>query len=460
MARLRLLGTHEEVYVSVVLVGISYRCAPIELLEKAAIAPQDRTTVARDLLTESFISEVFLLSTCNRTEFYVVCEGFHPTVEKIVDTLAHNAGVSVSELLPHLYVRYAEAAAEHMLRVAAGLDSMVTGEQQIIGQLRDAYTEASEAGTCGSTLHDLVQRALRTGKRVHAETEIDGEGPSMVSFAMQQALESMGTDTLDHAHALVIGAGAMASLAATHLGKLGAHLTIANRTFDRADTLADHAHQAGVDAQAIPFDQFEDMLPEVDIVVSATGALEPIITTDMVTPALSAGKKLVIIDLSLPRDVACTPAENLTLINIAQLKEAARDTAQGSSDASSKARQIVADELRQYVTHEREVDVVPTVKALRSHAASIVAAEIERIDQKLPELDEKQREEVHRAMQRVVDKLMHTPTVRLKQMAGQTDVSYSSAVRTLFELPAGTVSGLYAPANYSSTVHTEKEPTL
>lgn len=265
---------------SIVLVGMSYRCAPVSLLERATVSAEDRPKVAADLLTEPFISEALIVSTCNRTEFYVVCEGFHPTVEHIVDTISRYSGASVSELFPHLYVRYAESAVEHMLRVAAGLDSMVVGEQQIIGQIRGAYASATEDGTIGHGLHELAHRALRTGKRVHAETDIDDEGPSMVSFAVRQALDAMGVDNLDGRHALVVGAGAMASLASTHLGRLGASMTIANRTLGRAQNVASHAREVGVSADATDLSDLVTEMSRADIVVTATGALDPLVDTD------------------------------------------------------------------------------------------------------------------------------------------------------------------------------------
>lgn len=504
---------------SVVLVGMSYRCAPISLLERIAVQPQDRPGVARELLSVPYISESLIISTCNRTEFYVACDGFHPTVEHIVDVISRYSDTPVADLLPHLYVRYAEAAAEHMLRVAAGLDSMVVGEQQIIGQIREAYAAATEQNTVGHILHELTRRALRTGKRVHTETSIDDEAPSMVSFALEQAIARIGVTDLDGRHALVIGAGAMSALAATHLGRLGASLTIANRTLERAEGVVDHAHQAGVEAWATDLSDLVGDMAAADIVVSATGALDPIITTDMVERALAAknltakrqhgSAALVICDLSMPRDVAIAPMDGVELFNIERLQALRQEldgiiaedpaasspaagltrgsdgtlsctstnctngseccsTSEGTNaagvgdspaatasspateaahTAAARARAIVAEELHQHLAKERSLDVVPTVKALRTKATEILTAEIERLDSRTPDLSERERDEIHRAMKRVVDKLMHTPTVRLKQMAGQTDVSYSSAVRTLFGLAPGTVSGLYSSGN-------------
>ena len=444
---------------SVVLVGLSYRCAPVSLLEKVTISPQDRGAVATALLQEETVSEALVLSTCNRTEFYLVSDGFHSAVEHIVDVISHHSGVAVRDLLPHLFVRYAESAAEHMLRVAAGLDSMVIGEQQVIGQIRDAYQSASDGGYVGRTLHELCQRALRTGKRVHSETRIDDEGPSMVSYALDEALSVLGRADLSGARALVVGAGAMSSLAATHLGRLGATLMIANRTLDRAENLADHARQAGVSATAHTLQHLEMLMAQADIVVTATGAMEPIVSTGMLRRvSQQSDSDLVICDLSMPRDVATGSedfasrnASHITVLNIEQLS-ARRKRAEGgesSQDEATRARTIVAEELAAHLTAERSHNVVPTVKALRQRGAEILAAEQERLDSRTPELSDEARDEVHRAMKRLVDKLMHTPTVQLKRLSAHSDVSYADALRELFELAPGTVDGLSA---HSTTI--------
>ena len=482
---------------SIVLVGMSYRCAPVSLLEQTAVSAEDRPKVAADLLTEAFISEALIVSTCNRTEFYVGCEGFHPTVEHVVDTISRYSGVAVSDLFPHLYVRYAESAVEHMLRVAAGLDSMVVGEQQIIGQIRDAYASAADDGTIGHGLHELARRALRTGKRVHAETSIDAEGPSMVSFAVDKALGVMDVDDLEGRHALVVGAGAMASLASTHHGRLGASMTIANRTLERADNVASHAREVGVSAVATDLSDLAGEMSRADIVVTATGALDPLVDTPMLDRALaqraqraegaasrgadmmvtpSEASHLVICDLSLPRDVVCAPREGVTVVNIDTMQKERRAALEAQSsivkdnlglpssvqpsvvsdDAAALARSIVAEELHAYVERIRSQDVVPTVKALRRRGTDILRRELERMDSRTPDLSEKERREVHMAMKRVVDKLMHTPTVQLKKLAGHTDITYSDAIRALFGLddvecsPAGGCSEQVVPQPDSS----------
>ena len=258
---------------SVLVVGMSHRSAPVALLERLSMDDAVQHSAASALVERPSLSEAMIISTCNRLEVYTVANAFHAGVQDVLAVLAEVSGVSEAELRGYLYVRYSDAAAEHLLTVASGLDSMVVGEQQIIGQVRTAYTHAAEQGTVGPALHSLAQSALHTGKRVHTETSIDDAGGSMVTFALDTAMETMGVDTLEGQTALVLGAGAMSSLAATHLGKRGVDkLIIANRTRSRAERLAEHAREAGVAAEVVDFNARAGALGRVDITVSATAS--------------------------------------------------------------------------------------------------------------------------------------------------------------------------------------------
>ena len=257
---------------------------------------QTETTTA--LVSQPSLSEAMIISTCNRLEVYAVTNSFHSGVEDVLSVLADKSGVEEGELRSYLYVRYADAAAEHMMTVASGLDSMVVGEQQIIGQVRSSYQDATVRGTVGPGLHSLAQSALYTGKRVHTETEIDDAGASMVTLALEEAMKIMGVEDFTGKTALVLGAGAMASLAATHLGKRGINnLIIANRTRSRAERLAEHSREAGVPAEVVDFNSRAGALARVDIAVSATASDEFTITAEDISgPVMLA-------DLSLPRDI-------------------------------------------------------------------------------------------------------------------------------------------------------------
>lgn len=417
--------------VSVLVVGMSHRSAPVALLEKLSMDDGVRTNTVSDLVARPSLAEAMIVSTCNRLEVYAMTSSFHTGVNDVVEVLHDMSGVDMEELRGYLYVRYADAAAEHMMEVTSGLDSMVVGEQQIIGQVRTAYHSATEAGTVGPALHGLVQASLHTGKRVHTETDIDDAGASMVSFACDEALAQMSATNFAGCRALVLGAGAMASLAATHLGRLGIeHITVANRTFERAQRLADHAVEAGVSASAIEFERRMDVLCDVDMVVSATGANTFTIEAANI-PA--AHGDLMMIDLSLPRDISDDVAEvsGVRLVNIEKL----RDVASSGEAKDHAAQRIVAEELEAYTSAQRIRDVVPAVAALRRHASSLIDSELARLSARVPGMDEDDFSEVQRTVRRVVDKLLHQPTVRVKEFAAQSGtVSYDTAIQELFGL--------------------------
>ncbi|HAT6618182.1 glutamyl-tRNA reductase [Corynebacterium striatum] len=425
---------------SVLVVGMSHQSAPVALLEKLSMDAAVQTTACGELVSVQSLSEAMIISTCNRMEVYTVTNSFHTGVQDVVHVLTEVSGVPEDELRGYLYVRYADAAAEHLMTVTSGLDSMVMGEQQIIGQVRTAYQSAAEQGTVGPRIHALAQSALHTGKRVHTETEIDEAGSSMVSFAFDQATQRMGVEDLHGKTALILGAGAMASLAATHAGRLGAELIIANRTRERAERLASHAHEAGVHAEVIDFEDRARALSRVDLAISATGAQNFTIEADDVAKHGVTGRTLMLIDLSLPRDIedAAAEAEGVDLVNIERLSRslsaADTDIAAGTSP-HAQARRIVNEELEAYASAQRVRDVVPAVSALRRRAADLVECEVARLTQKHPELGDKQMDDVNRALKRVVDKLLHEPTVRAKQLAANSGtVSHETALQELFGL--------------------------
>lgn len=387
------------------------------------------------LMATSSLSEAMIISTCNRMEVYAVTNSFHAGVRDVVETLHEISGVDIDELRGYLYVRYADAGAEHMMVVAAGLDSMVVGEQQIIGQVRSSYLQASERGTVGPRLHALAQAALHAGKRVHTETAIDEAGNSMVTFAMDEALKLMGETSLEGKTALILGAGAMASLAATHAGKLGADkLVIANRTFERAQRVVGHSLEAGVAAEAIPFEDRAKYLEHVDIAISATGADNFTIEPQDIPASISEKRPLMLVDLSLPRDIDddTTQHPGVSLVNIERLHKSL-ETQEGSGHA--EARGIINEEVERFASEQRVRDIVPAVSALHKRAGDLVECEMGRLTQKAPELTAQETQEVRYALKRVVDKLLHEPTVRAKKLAADSrTVSHETALQELFGL--------------------------
>ncbi|MFF2557803.1 glutamyl-tRNA reductase [Nocardia sp. NPDC058058] len=434
---------------SVLLVGISHRSAPVAVLEKIAITEHDRPKLTELMLASSHVSEAMIVSTCNRVEIYAVVDAFHPALGEISELLTKHSGLPLPELTKHAYVRYAEAAAEHLFAVASGLDSMVVGEQQVLSQIRAAYAASDSQQAAGRTLHELAQHSLRVGKRVHSETGIDRAGASVVSVALDRARLVLGP--LEGRTALVLGAGAMGGLAVAQLARAGvARIIVVNRTLERAERLANTATTMhGVAAEAMDMDRLVEAMAAAEVVVTCTGAVGTVMTIADVHLALSApgaSEQLVICDLGLPRDVdhAVAGLPGVTVIDIETLQ---RDPSAGAAaDDTAAARAIVAAELTKYLAGQRMAEVTPTVAALRQMAADVVEGELLRLDSRLPGLDAAHREEVARTVRRVVDKLLHAPTVRVKQLASTPGGdSYAEALRELFELKPGAAQAVAAP---------------
>ncbi len=453
---------------SLLLVGISHRTAEVPVLERVAVSAEDTPKVLDDLLTGENITEAMVVSTCNRVEVYAVVETFHGGLTEVSQVLARHAHAEVSDLTGHLYVHYAGSAVEHLFSVAAGLDSMVVGEAQILGQLRAAYAEARELGSAGRTLHELAQQALRVGKRAHAETGIDAAGASVVSEALADAETALGgPGALAGRRALVIGAGSMGALSAAHLrrGAIG-EIVLVNRSPENAERLAVALRAEGGAARAAGLDALRAELAAADVVVACTGAVGTVVGAEEIRVAVDvrrgAGRPgpMVICDLGLPRDIDPRAGEidGVVVVDLAALSERLRSASAGLAVAEASA--VVAEEVRAYFATQRSAEVTPTVTALRRRAAEVVDAELLRLDGRLPALDEKARVEVAQTVRRVVDKLLHTPTVQVKRLAQSPGGdSYAEALRELFELDpqtpavlAGTESATSAPTPQGMTV--------
>jgi glutamyl-tRNA reductase len=421
---------------SVLVVGLSHRTAPVALLERAVVAVDDLGKTLDELHRAESVSEVLLLSTCNRIEVYADVARFHPAVAEVSTILARHAALPVSELAEHLYVHFAEAAAEHMFSVAAGLDSMVVGESQILGQLRSAYALASDAGTVGSVLHDLAQTALRVGKRAHTDTGIDQAGASIVSVALDRAEEVLGS--LTGRSAVVVGAGSMGALAGATLRRRGiGAITVANRGVDRAERLATSLGGRAITLEAIP-----EAIGTADLLVSSTGATGLVVELDAI--AARNGRPLVVLDLALPRDVDPAVAElaDVTYVGLDALREGG---AAVSAEEVAAAAAIVAEELGAHLTSRQQLAVAPTVTALRARANQVIESELARLYGRLPEIDDQVRREVSDAVRRAVEKVMHAPTVRVKELASMPGGDqYATALRELFDLDPAAVESVAA----------------
>jgi len=432
--------------VSVLVVGLSHKSAPVAALERAAVSGDTLTKLLRDVVQAEPVAEAFVVSTCNRVEVYADVDRFHAGVTAICELLARHCGMPPHELTQHLYVHYEDRAVSHLLAVAAGLDSMVIGEDQILGQVRSAVKLATEHGTVGRVLGELGQLALRTGKRARAETGIGRAGLSLLSAAVELAATRLGPvgpgpDVLAGRDVLIVGAGSMSALAATTATRSGAtRIIVANRTREHAERLA-----ASVSTTVTKITGLADLpaaMAAADVLISCTGAAGHVITRDMVSAALTARKApdpstpLVILDLAMPRDVDPDAASlpGVVLIGMDQLSEhgtAVRD------DDVAVVRAILEAELAGYQSAMDAARVAPTVVALRAKAAKVVDAELARLAGRLSAdgLSGHAVDEIAQTVRRVVDKLLHAPTVRVKELAGSPGgEEYAAALRVLFDL--------------------------
>jgi glutamyl-tRNA reductase len=426
--------------VTLLVVGISHRSAPVSLLDRVALVDDSVERLQVDLLASQHVAESLVLSTCNRVEVYAEVTRFHGGVVDVTETLAKVTGVPRDELTPHLYVRYEDRAVQHLFEVAAGLDSMVVGEQQILGQVRAALRSAQDTATAGKNLNDLAQAALRVGKRVHHDTGIDRAGSSVVSVALDLASAHLGG--LVGRRALVLGAGAMSSLAAAHLVRHGVReVVVANRTFERGQHLAEQVGGTAVELSNVPAH-----LASIDVLVSCTGSTGLVLTTDEVRAARGdSSAALVVVDLALPHDTeeslgALPGVHRLDLADVAAVPAANAPAAD-----VELARSIVADEVRAHGAVIAAHRVEPIVVSLRARAEQVVESELGRLRLRVPDLDDDATDEVARSLRRVVSTLLHTPTVRMKQLAGDPDgARYATALHHLFDLDPEAIEAVTA----------------
>jgi len=426
--------------VSVLVVGISHNSAPVHLLERVALDRDGVHKLVHDAAACEHVTEATVIATCNRLEIYADVDRFHGSVEEVSRLLVDRAGQSAEAMLPHLYVHYDDGAVSHLFQVAAGLDSMAVGEGQILGQTREALRLGQELGTVGPALNVLFQQALRVGKRSRAETDIDLAAPSLVSAALDRSGAAVGD--LAGKRVLVVGAGAMAGLATATVARLGAaEITVANRSAERAARLA-----AEYGGRAAPLADVGAELGVADVVIACAGATGLLVTTEMVEAARPDARPMSIIDLALPHDVdpAVARLPGVTLINLAELAAELHESEAGLEVL--EVRRIVTQEVAAFLSARRQASVTPTVVALRSMATSVVESEMERLVGRLPDLDDAARAEVLQTVRRVADKLLHQPTVRVKELANETGaVSYAAALAELFALDPDAVDAVTRP---------------
>lgn len=438
---------------STLVVGISHHSAPFELLERMALDVEGADRLARRVHAAGNVEEAMVLATCNRLEVVVEAETFHGALTEIGDLLCELGGLGRDELAAHLYVHHEERAVAHLFTLACGLDSMAVGESQILGQLRSALTAAQRGSRLGPALNPLLQHALRVGKRAHAETSLDEVSRSLVGLGLERAAQVLGD--LGQVRAVVLGAGAMSGLAVATLVREGiTDVTVVNRTGPTAQRLAD---RHGVRSSG--WDQLEARAGAADLLICTTGAVGQVLDAPGLAQArLDAGRSgapQVVLDLALPRDVD-PEVGNLSGVHLWGLAElqlevehAPRDAQRpAEQDALAAVRDLVTTEVAGYLAERRAARIAPTLSALRSSAAKVVDGEMARLDQRLPHLPEDERAEVRRTVQRVVDKLLHTPSVRARQLqsAGQGGHrDYAHVLRELFDLDPHDVALVATP---------------
>ena len=441
---------------SILVVGLSHKSAPVATLERAVLTADARVKLLHDVRHATDVAGCLIVNTCNRVEVYADVGKFHSAMAAICELLARHSGVPSNELTPCLYVHYEDRAVQHLLAVACGLDSMVVGESQILGQVRQALSLAREHATLDRALSELSALALRTGKRAHAETAIDQAGANLLSVGLtaaaaefgpapdELALDGLAPDgpagdsaagpVLAGRPVLVVGAGSMSALAVAGASRAGAAgMVVANRTRAHAQRLADSVAGTPADLTDLP-----GLMAAADLVISCTGAAGAVITRAMVARAQARRDRpgaLVLLDLALPRDVEAGTGD-LPGVVVVDLETLAASGAGGGREADVAAvRAILGQEFEAYLSAGRAAAVAPTVVALREKAAQVVGAELTRLNGRLGGLDPQVSREIARSMERITDKLLHSPTVRVKELAGAPGgESYAAMLRVLFDL--------------------------
>jgi glutamyl-tRNA reductase len=420
------------------IIGLSHKTAPIEVRERLAVPEDQLAETLRKAVTMPGVAEAMILSTCNRVEIYAGIDGEQSLQH--LSSLLVDARNLPAELREHLYLHDGEHAVRHLFRVAASLDSMVVGESQILGQVKQAYFNARDVGTLGPVLQRTLPRAFQLAKRVRTETDVARSSASMASAAVDLAQQIFGD--LDGRHVLVVGAGKMGDLSARHLKAAGiGELTVTNRTMARAVELAER-----LGGKAAQWEELDRLLTKVDIVLCSTGATEPVLRRDRVERAMRArkGRWLFFIDIAVPRDVdpAVGAVENVYLYDVDALDKVVQAARAGRQKEAVEAEAMVEAELKRLRELEQSLGVVPTIKLLRGRFLEIALAEAQRTAGKLT--NERDAQAVQAMAEAIVNKLLHQPLTKLKQEArNNPDTELAAMVRTLFDLHTGNTEEIH-----------------
>jgi glutamyl-tRNA reductase len=415
------------------LLGVTHRTAPVDLRERLDFASRDLGAAVEALGTRPGMAESVVLSTCNRSEIYLAAVDVERAREETLTFLAEYHHVPRSTFMPHIFERHDAEAVHHLFRVASGLDSLVVGEPQVLGQVKDAWSTAAERRSAGPLLNKLFHASFAVGKRVRTETAV-GEGAVSVSFAaVQLARKIFGK--LHGRRVLVIGAGEMGKLTAQHLRAQGVgEIVITSRTLSHAEALA-----RAVDGTAMPWSDLMAALAPADIVITATGSQLPILTRGHIESVMGRGRRepLFIIDIAIPRDVdpAAAELEQVFLYNVDDLQAVVRENLSRRTSEIQHAEAIVAEDVARFMAWHRSRGAIPTVVALRQRFDAIRRGELQRLDGKLAGLPPEARARVDEVTRLIVEKLLHEPTEQLKALPDEeTQAAYTEAINRLFRL--------------------------
>jgi glutamyl-tRNA reductase len=422
---------------AILTLGVSYRRAPIELLERLAFGDEDLPKVFRRAEDLDSLDEFAILSTCNRVELYADVRSYHAGFLSLKQLLCESRDVDPEVLADPLYSHFETQAAEHLFSVAAGLDSMVVGEQQIQGQVREALHRATAAGTAGPSLTGLFHAALRAGRRVRTETALGAAPDALVDGAAAIAADEIGG--LEGRTIVVVGAGQICALAVKHLRARGVGtIRVLNRNPQRARALAERTGSAYGGLDALPA-----AAADADVVVSATGAAGVVVDAGTIRAAVAgrgARSRVVVLDLAVPRDVdpAAADVPGVRLIDIETLKSSPAAGPSRGSGEIVRATEIVAEEVRRFSVRRRSDRLAPLIRSLRSRGDDVMAGELERFRSRLGDLTADEREAVEGLARGIVSKLLHDPIVQLKERSGPgTDDAYARLLAELFDIDVG-----------------------
>ena len=414
-------------------VGLNHKTAPVSVREQLAVDPEKLREILRDLHDDSRLDEVMILSTCNRVEIYTTAASAEEARLLGLEMLCRQRGFELASLEPFLYSKVSSEAVQHCFRVASSLDSMILGEPQILGQVKDAFQIAQECQTIGPMLHTVMTQAFSVAKKVRSETGVARHAVSVSVAAVELARKIFGS--LRGKSILLIGAGKMGEQAARHLVDHGVFpIYVTNRTWARAHEMARALH-----GQALRFEDFPSVLPDVDIVISSTGAPEPIVTVDAVLAALHArrSRPIFFIDIAVPRDVesGVNDLENVFLYDIDDLRQVVDANIKERLREAEKAELLVQREVERFAARLKDLQVVPTIVSLREKLESIRQAEVAKTLSRLPDASEEMRAAVEAMSNAIVNKILHTPITKLRQSSRSGHGrSWVEAVQELFGL--------------------------